>query len=550
MSLVLRMQLLFKPRLRNQQVNVMERRDILKAMAGLGMLGFLPQRAWAARPHSGQADAGRPFDYAWLKGHARALANKAFVAQVDNLPPAVAALDWDQYQSIQYRGQNALWARDRRRFQVRFFHLGLFFRTPVRMFTVARGRAHEFAYDPGMFDYGTRSGLTPGALPSDLGFAGFRVHTHKDPVRDVAAFLGASYFRAVGGEMQYGLSARGLAVDSGLPRAEEFPKFTAFWLEEPAPDSDTLTVYALLDSESVAGAYRFDIRPGQTLVMDVDAALYPRKPIERLGVAPLTSMYQHGENDRRMANDWRPEIHDSDGLSLWTGKDEWVWRPLVNPKTLRFNAYLDENPRGFGLLQRDRDFNHYQDDGAFYDRRPNLWVEPKSGWGKGAVHLIEIPTLDETFDNIVAFWNPAEKPGPGQELLFSYRLHWGSAIPQASPLARVAATRTGIGGVIGRPRQYFSWRFVIDFAGGALARLGRNVKVEPVITTTRGTIEVPSARPLDAIRGYRASFDVKPPDDSVEPINLRVYLRAQGRALSETWLYQWTPPPAAERNVS
>ena len=372
---------------------------------------------------------------------------------------------------------------------------------------------------------------------------------HTDWQRDVVAFLGASYFRAVGAELQYGLSARGLAIDCGMERPEEFPVFREFWFERPLPDADHLIVHALLDSPSVAGAYRFDIVPGNTLQMEVDCALYPRQAIERLGIAPLTSMFQHGENDGRMARDWRPEIHDSDGLSLWTGSGEWIWRPLANPAQLRFNAYADENPRGFGLLQRDRDFDHYQDDGVFYEKRPSLWIEPKAGWGRGSVHLVELPTPDETLDNIVAYWNPEDKPQAGQEWLFSYRMFWGTRMPHASPLAHVAATRTGIGGVIGQRRTYFSWRFVIDFAGGPLGMLGTAAAVEPVISASRGEIEIPSARPLHALAGYRAIFDLRPTDESPEPINLRVYLRLNGKPLSETWLYQWTPPDAQTRRT-
>jgi glucans biosynthesis protein len=378
------------------------------------------------------------------------------------------------------------------------------------------------------------------------------VHFHTLWQNDIVAFLGASYFRAVGEDFrQFGLSARGLAIDTGLDHGEEFPLFTDFWLERPAKGSERLTVYALLNSPSVAGAYRFDIVPGATLVMDVDAALYPRKPIERLGIAPLTSMFQCGENDRRVARDWRPEIHDSDGLSLHTGSSEWIWRPLVNPAGIRVNSYHDENPRGFGLLQRDRNFDHYQDDGVYYERRPSLWVEPKAttggGWGKGAVQLVELPTPDETFDNIVAYWNPADKQAPGTELLFSYRLHWGSRMPFGPPLAHVVATRTGIGGVIGQKRNYFSWRFAVDFAGGKLANLGKKAKVEPVISTSRGEIQVTSARPQHEIKGYRAMFDLKPTDDSVEPIDLRMYLRIGKQPLTETWIYQWTPPAPSER---
>jgi glucans biosynthesis protein len=519
----------------------MQRREFLRALAALTVAGLPLPGLFAAGPTTTLSPLGQPqaFDYAWLKGQARALANGIYQPPLNHIPDEVKALDWDQYRAIRYRTDHALWAKERLRFQVKFFHLGLYYKSPVRMYEVADGQAQELAYDPAMFDYG-KSGLKDSRLPKDLGFAGFRVHFHTELEREIVAFLGASYFRAVSGELQYGLSARGLAIDCGMDRAEEFPMFTAFWLERPAPDAGTLTVYALMDSPSIAGVYRFDISPTATLVMEVDAALYPRKEIARLGVAPLTSMFLYGENDRRMANDWRPEIHDSDGLAMRTGSGEWIWRPLVNPASLRFNAFLDQNPRGFGLLQRDRNFDHYQDDGAFYDRRPSLWVEPKSGWGKGSIQLVEIPTVDETADNIVAFWNPADTPRPGQELLFSYRLHWGAQMPVNPPLAQVVATRTGLGGYVGRKRTYFSWRFVVDFAGGDLSRLDKDVEVEPVITASRGQIEFPSVRPLDTVQGYRVTFDLKPTDDSVAPVDLRLYLRVNGQPLTETWLYQWT----------
>ncbi len=523
----------------------MLRRDFL-GWAALGTTGLV-RTAWpAAAINIVPLGSPHAFDYAWLKGEARTLASRPYRAPEDHSHDALRKLDWDQYQAIRFRPDHALWAQAESRFRLQFFHLGLFYQTPVRLHEVHDGKAQELAYDRAMFDYG-KSGLRSTTLKPDLGFAGFRMHFHTNWERDVAVFLGASYLRAVGAEMQFGLSARGLAIDCGMDRPEEFPVFTSFWFERPAPDSDQLTVYALLDSPSITGAYRFDITPGGTLQVDVDSALYPRRPIERLGIAPLTSMFQNGENDERMARDWRPEIHDSDGLALWTGNGEWIWRPLLNPAQLRFNAYADENPRGFGLLQRDRQFDHYQDDGVFYERRPSLWIEPRSNWGRGSVHLVELSTPDETMDNIVAYWNPEEKPQAGQELLFSYRMSWGTRVPQVSPLANVVATRTGIGGIVGQKRKYFSWRFVIDFAGGSLAMISKTGRIEPVITTSRGLIEIPSVRPLDAVQGYRAIFDLRPDDDSPEPINLRLFLRFDGKPLSETWQYQWTPPTLPER---
>lgn len=530
----------------------MQRRELLRSLAALSAAGLPVPTAVLAAEDAAVAlrRLGEPqaFDYAWLKGQAASLAAAPYQDYTTPLPEEIAALDWDQYQGIQYRRDHALWATEDLRFQARFFHLGLFFKRPVRIHELHQGQAQELAYDPAMFSYGD-SGVKGRRLPKDLGFAGFRLNFHTDLDRDVAAFLGASYFRAVGGEWQYGLSARGLAIDTGMPRDEEFPNFTHYWLERPAPGSSTVTVYGLLDSPSVSGAYRFVMTPGAHMVMDVDAALYPRKPIERMGVAPLTSMYQYGENDRRMGWDWRPEIHDTDGLAMLTGSGEWIWRPLTNPARLQFNAFADTSPRGFGLLQRDRNFDHYQDDGVFYERRPSLWIEPRGDWGEGSIQLVEIPTADETFDNIVAFWCPRETPQPGQELLYAYRMHWGGIPSVRPPLATAVATRTGLGGIVGQKRTYFSWRFAVDFAGGDLSLLGPSSKVEPVITVSRGSVEITSARPLHSINGYRAMFDLVPPDESTEAITLRMYLQCDGQPLTETWLYQWLPPPPEQRVI-
>jgi glucans biosynthesis protein len=516
-----------------------QRRGFLGASV-LALLSPASLLASAARAAT-MATIGQPerFDYAALKGQARALAGAPYKPHAGALPPAVAGLDWDQYQAIGFKPDHALWGGKLHQ-RAELFHLGLYFKRPVRMYEVVDGTARELAYDPGLFDYG-KSGLASAKLPADLGFAGFRLKSDLAPGTDYAAFLGASYFRATSGTRQYGLSARGLAIDTGLSRPEEFPDFVAYYLEKPREGASAVTVYGLLDSPSVAGAYRFVITPGDTVRMDIDAALYPRKAIERLGIAPCTSMFQTGENDRRVANDWRPELHDSDGLSLHTGAGEWLWRPLRNPAQIRFSAFADKNPRGFGLLQRDREFDHYQDDGAFYEKRPSLWVEPRGDWGEGAVDLIEIPTADETFDNIVAFWNPAKKPEPGQETLVAYTLHWCREAPQQSPLARVVATRTGVGGVVGKPRDHASFRFTIDFAGGELAKLDPHAKVEPVISATRGKTEITSARPLASVKGTRAMFDYVP-EPGAEPATLRVFLRGgDGRPLSETWIYEWDP---------
>ena len=516
----------------------MRRRDFLQSAL-----------VFSALSTSGLATGADAFDFAALKGRARALAGAAYAPPEKLALQFLRELTYDQYQSIGFRHDHALWAQTQSAFRLEFFHCGRGFKEPVELFELVGGEARAIRYRPDMFKF-DGSGIDPRQLPADLPFAGFRVHTATNWRDDVAVFLGASYFRARASDSrQFGLSSRGLAIDTALD-IEEFPRFVAFWFERPAPESRTLVFYGLLDSVSATGAYRFALTPGVPQAMEVDAAVYPRKAIRRLGLAPLTSMYQCGENDRRMANDWRPEIHDSDGLAICTGKGEWLWRPLNNPSAARISSYLDASPRGFGLLQRDRNFEHYQDDGVFYDRRPSAWVEPKGDWARGAIQLVELTAPNETFDNIVAYWNPAVPPQPGDELLYGYRMYWGTQLPAGPTLAQTVATRTGLGGVVGHNREYFSWRFAVDFAGGELAALAKSTEVEPVVTVSGGTVETPSARPLQSTGGFRVMFDLKPPDDSVEPIDVRLFLRHRNQPLTETWMYQWTPPTPKERQTA
>lgn len=533
----------------------MDRRSLIKLLAvTAGSLWTLRLPASESDENTPSSDSGepvsepgQPFSFEWLKGQARYLAQQPYAAPDDTLPAEIDDLTWDEYQAIRFRPDRAIWADEDLPFQIQLFHLGLYFREPVRIHQVVEGRALGIEYAPTMFTH--EGDLSLADLPSDLGFAGFRIHFHTNFKLDLAAFLGASYFRAIGQAMQFGLSARGLAVNTAAPEGEEFPRFTAFWFERPKSDAHQLRVWALLDSPSVTGAYAFILKPGALFTMEVEAILHPRKELERVGIAPLTSMYQVGENSRRMGYDWRSEIHDSDGLLLHTGAGQWIWRPLSNPARLQYNSFLDRDPKGFGLFQRDRAFENYQDDGVFYDRRPSLWIEPRNGWGQGRVDLVEIPTVDETFDNIVAYWNPDQRLVPNKEYRFAYRMSWGEVAPGArSGLARVVATRTGLGGVVGQPRKYFSWRFVVDFADGMLPMLAEGAEVVPVIKASRGRVEITSARPLASIRGYRAMFDLVP-DESETPIDLSMVLKLGTQILTETWVYQYIPPPPDDRKL-
>jgi glucans biosynthesis protein len=352
-------------------------------------------------------------------------------------------------------------------------------------------------------------------------------------------FLGASYFRAVGRGNRLGLSARGLAIDTGLPKEEEFPYFREFWLEKPATGDTVLTFYALLDSPSVAGAYSFTLRPGDQTRIDVTADLYFRRKVDKLGVAPLTSMFLHGENSTRKFPDYRPEVHDSDGLAINSGAGEWIWRPLYNPEgTVGISVFGDDNPRGFALVQRDRDFDHYQDLDARYDLRPTAWVDPAEPWGKGAVQLLEIDTSAESFDNIVALWVPEEATAPGQERIFAYGVSFGAMFADHPPAGRVIATRVGVSSEGGL------WRFIIDFTGGQLdgqiGGLPAEAPVEAVIETSKGELRNVTAVKNTAAEGWRASFELKAA--SGDTADLRGALRLEDNYLSETWIYRFVVP--------
>ena len=508
-------------------------RCLLTAAACALLIAAIPCIARA----QGTPDRETAFSAEWLRSEARRLAALPYEAPPAKLPDWLEHLDWDGYQSIKFRADKSLWRAKEHNLEARFFHLGLFFKHPVTIHEVVGGRSRLIPYSKELFTYAPSVQVPE--HQENLGFAGFRVGVAPRFDADVFAFLGASYFRAVGVTKQYGLSARGLAVDTALPRPEEFPDFREFWLEKPAAKSRTVVLHALLDSASITGAYTFVVSPNDVTVMDVDATLYPRKQIERVGVAPLTSMYHCGENDHRVCDDFRPEIHDSDGLSIWNGDGEWIWRPLVNSPVLRVNSFLDQNPKGFGLMQRDRLFDHYQDDGAMYHARPSLWVEPLDGWGKGQIQLVEIPGSDETADNIVAFWNPAEPFSPGQERHFRYRLHWGSTPPVASPMGHVVSTRIGAGGIPGQKDRPHSRKFVLDFKGGRFEHLPWETKVEPLITVSRGQILTPAVRPVVGGDTWRCNFDLLV--DGKDPVDMRLYLKDAKGALTETWLYQYTP---------
>lgn len=506
----------------------MNRRDLLAASLCLPFAALPAGRA-AARGSRAVAGADRAFGPGTVPSLARALASRPWRAPSHALPDWLEAMDYDAWRDVRFDPAHALWAGADRGFTAQFFHPGFLFREPVVMHEVTDGRARVLGYRPGLFDFGANR-VPAGAADNPVaGFAGFRLHAplnSADYLDEVCTFLGASYFRAVARGQLYGLSARGLALRTADPAGEEFPRFTAFWIERPAPGATSVVVHALLDSPSVAGAFRFAITPGAQTLMDVQARLYPRVRLEQAGIAPLTSMFQFDASDRGGFDDYRTAVHDSDGLALLNGAGEQLWRPLANPAALQESAFADRGPRGFGLMQRKRDFRDFGDAEAHYERRPSLWVEPRGDWGRGHVHLVEIPTADEYLDNIVAFWRPQAALEPGREHRFDYRLHWCERHDWNPGLARVARTATGAQADAGR-------RFVIDLVGADAAP-----EPVPVATADAGRLANLTVHPLPG-SGWRLAFELHPGE--APAVELRAGLAgAGGTPLSETWLYRWT----------
>jgi glucans biosynthesis protein len=474
---------------------------------------------------------------------AKRLASQSYREPERNQPEWLRQIEYDEWRDIRFKPERALWLDRNLPFTVQFFHPGFYYDRSIKVNTVTKAGVSSVPFSPDLFDYGENE--FGSRVPQDLGFAGLRVHyAIKNPnYRDeVIVFLGASYFRAVGRDQAYGISARGLAIDTAAPSGEEFPWFREFWLVRPAPNAQELTIYALLDSPSAAGAYRFVVAPGPQTRVDVEMRIFPRTDIAKLGVAALTSMFLRGENGDGPINDYRPEVHDSDGLLIAARSGEWLWRPLENPGSLNVSSFATVSPRGFGLLQRDRNLDHYQDFEARQDLRPSVWIEPKGDWGAGRVELVEIPTQNEINDNIVSYWVPDAPVTRTAPATLAYSMYWYGEDHTRPPGGWTNSTRRDSGTLDG------ARRLVVDFEGKALSKLSPETVVEGVVTATtkggngaRGPAELLEQQvihnPING--GWRLVFQVKPPDD--EPVELRAFLRHGGDVITETWSYQLHP---------
>lgn len=505
----------------------------------------MTRSVFAAPPMSGA------FDFESFTARMRDIAAQPYQTPALIQSEVYENLNYDGHRRVQFDTKKARWLGDEHGFQIQAFPPGWLFKEPVTVYEITEGDSHPFAFDSSDFIYhfddkAEREAIETAEFP---GIAGFRVNypiNTPELADELVAFLGASYFRALGRGNIYGSSARGLLINSWRDGPEEFPRFSEFYLERPRGDGP-MTLYAALESPSVTGAYRFVISPAnpeqQETVMDVTARLFFRKDIAEVGIAPLTSMFLYAETNRSDFDDFRPQVHDCSGLVVEPEAGLPMWRQLNNNPSLGNSFFWDANMKAFGLYQRNRDFESYQDAGAHYERRPSMRVEPTGNWGQGQVRLIEIPSRSETDDNIAAFWIPNEAPKAGEAREYGYRLIWGDLLPKDdAELAHVVETRIGQGGVSGVENAVTLRKFVIDFAGGRLPDLSPDTLFEVDASVSAGEITSSAFFPIEANGLWRLVLDVETVGQNL--IELKASIGAGGEPLTEAWLYQWRGVPA------
>jgi len=502
----------------------MQRRTFISALASFATLAGT--KSFAAPKVISES----PFSREALIAEARALATKSYKER-QKVPQEWLNLSYDEYRMIQFNAQKALWRGTDSPFHIDFFHPGLYFPHPVEINIVEDATAKKLGFDYDLFDKTDNAVDLP--LDDTLGYSGFRLRTElmkEGTFEEFFVMQGSNYFRAIAKDQNYGLSARGLAIDTADPSGEEFPDFTRFWIERPAANDTNIIIHAMMDSPSVTGVYSFTIRAGDPTVMDVSAHLCTRKELDHIGLGPLTSMFLFDETNRHRFNDFRPAVHDSDGLLVQNGAGETLWRALANPKKLQVSSFVDDGPKGFGLMQRPQEFSDYADLEALYHKRPGLWVEPAENWGKGSVTLVEIPADREIYDNIVAYWRPREPLPAKTEHTFQYRLSWGGEPLSGKPVARVLNTRMGS-----------------RFTGGYITTVDfeKNVAFPEDLDTVTVHVGVSRGKVTKGILqrnpdtgGVRLAFTFDPED--AQAIDLRAQLLIDSKTITEVWLYRWT----------
>ncbi len=522
---------------------MVERRAFLKLVlcgiaaplgAGAGSVAGTPSAAAEMAPpeppRSFALGDPAPFDPSTVTEAARSLSKRPFKSLSSDIPGMFRDLSYEQYATIRERPGTAIWAAENTGFSIAPLHRGFIFSNPMEISLVYDASARRVIYDQALFDFDQ---LAAPSNIGDLGFSGFRVLAQgQGGFSERAIFQGASFFRSLAPSQTFGTMARAMSIKTADPRGEEFPAFRSVWIERPTLAAGALVIHALIDSESVTGAYRFTLRPGDATIIDTECTLFARVTVDSLGLATMSATHLSGPIDERRDDDLRPSVSEVTGLQMLTGKGEWLWRPVANRNTLQISTFVDESPRGFGFLQRDRNFDHYQDDDQHYETRPSLWIEPIGDWSAGGVQLVEIPSVSEANDNIICFWKPKQPLAAGSETFFAYRQFWCWNPPEQPPLAIATQSRSGRGSSSKRRR------FVVEFNGDILGAPENSETLKANLSAAPGSIVTVRTFTSTDKKSCRVLFEIDPGSETY--CEMRLVLEAGGKPMSETWLYRWT----------
>jgi glucans biosynthesis protein len=523
--------------------STLNRRDLLRlALGGAAVPAALagpatPLEAQSTATSSTGAAVGassEAFAAAKVADLARALAAEAHKPPTPSPLDALGSATPEEMAAVRYRPAELIWAADNLAFAIEPLHRSRNFPGEMEIYTVDGGTASRLAYDPARFDFGK---LKPPPASAQLGFTGFRVlHRAGDgKLKAVASMLNASIVSAVAHNQVWGAISRPLTVRSGEQMAEEAPQIRAVWVEKPRPTATELIAHAVVDAPSLAAAVRFTLRTGEATVIDTECTIFTRKQVDHFGLTPIQATYLSGPLDWPLADDMRPAVYEATGVQMLTGNGEWLWRPITNRARLQISGFVDNDPQGFGLIQRDRSFSAFLDDENEWQRRPSIWIEPIGKWGPGEITLMEIPAASQNNKNIACYWRPKPPLAAGSEGTFAYRQFWSWRPPGRPDGAIVTISR--IGRISGDTSEA-KIRFLMQFEGGQLSDPAKAATIVPTIWSSAGKVSALRTYRTPRHGSMRVVFDLETGGQPL--VELRVVLKHDAVSMSETWLYRWT----------
>lgn len=493
------------------------------------------------------ADSGEiKFTFETLVSMARNSARCEYKERVTPLPKSLQNLDYSQYNLMRYNIDSDLWANDDLPFRVSFFPLGTtLYSLPVEIYEIDNETLiSKVPFSPKFFQYEDQVKFIKDQMPEDAGYAGFKLRykpkgsSYPD---EFAAFLGNSYFRIICDGSSYGLSNRGLAINTGVENVpEEFPAFEKFYLVKPSKGDESIIIYAFLNGRSVTGAYSFKITPGTEASVDVKSVLFLRNKVNLLCLAPITSMFWFTLGEPDNFYDYRPSVHNSEGLVLSDGKND-IYEPLTNyPFHKMINDDIScDSLRYFGLVQRDREYNRYMDPGVKYHLNPNCLIVPQNNWREGSLRLFVLPTLTEWMDNINLFWIPKTLPEPMEPINFDYKILYSLKEPK-NTLSFVKYTNLGQD-LINCKNTIFALSFADK---DAIIEKSKDIKIDLQVPSDVIIASPPSIEKIIFNDTWRVLFTLtihKKLAYEDKPFIIKCTLKDNGKSISEEWYFLWYP---------